>query len=62
MKQIVLPSITSTEARAMARGAKRAAAIANGGLAAYRMAGRVEQPRKGKGSYRRRGKHTRPTD
>lgn len=42
----------------MNRAARRAAAIGNGTLPAYRMAGRTQPPAKGKGApYRRQQKH-----
>lgn len=41
----------------MLRAIKRAAAIASGNLRGYRMPGRTETPKKGKGSYKRTPKH-----
>ena len=62
MARLTLPAQTTDEERRLARGAKRAAAIAAGDLAAYRMTGRTIPARKGKGSYRRTTKHGRPLD
>lgn len=61
-KPLTIAPLTPAEDAALRRGAKRAAAIEAGALSGYRMVSRTQPARKGKGSYRRKGKYGHQAD